>query len=152
MHFTTIFASSLAILPMLVAGHGGIAGAPRLFGLAEGSDFELGRTFASIPNVLKRSSPETRQLERRQELNEQLCGPNIGSCAAGLCCSADGICDDSRDSCAAPDCKFQYGPACDANAIPAGASTSTVRRPQFGNIPYGGDGIFNCKVRYVQLC
>jgi hypothetical protein len=149
MLFTTILAPSLAILPVLVAGHRGIPGAPRVFGLAGGSDFELEQAFASISTVQK-SSVDTRPLNKRQAPTEQACGPNIGSCAANMCCSADGICDDSPDSCAAPDCKFLYGPACDANAIPAGATTSSMARPQFGNIPYGGAGIFNCKVRCLQ--
>jgi hypothetical protein len=145
MYFSTLYASSLA-LPVLVAGHGGIPGAPRIFGLPAGSDLELRQLLESVPNIQRRVPVEPHhQLVARQRQAEQTCGPNIGSCAAGLCCSADGICDDSKDSCSAPDCKFVYGPACDANALPGGASTSSVSRPHIGEIPYGID-ILHCRV------
>jgi hypothetical protein len=47
-------------------------------------------------------------------------------------------CGKTEDYCAGPDCQFQYGPACDANKVPAGPSTSNIARPHIGNIPYGG--------------
>lgn len=47
-------------------------------------------------------------------------------------------CGKTSDYCAAPDCQFQYGPACDANKVPVGASTSSISRPRFGSVPYGG--------------
>jgi hypothetical protein len=147
MHLTPLYASSLALLPVLVAGHGGIPGAPRIFGLPPGSDLDLREAFASVSNVQKSASVESGHLlSKRQRKAEQTCGPNIGSCEVGLCCSADGICDDSKDSCAAPDCKFEHGPACDANALPGGTSTSSVARPHIGNIPYGGEGVRSCRV------
>lgn len=47
-------------------------------------------------------------------------------------------CGTTEAYCAAPDCQFQYGPACDANIRPAGALTSSIARPNLGSIPYGG--------------
>lgn len=45
-----------------------------------------------------------------------------------------------------PDCQFEYGPGCDANKVPAGGSTRGTSRGQLGNQPYGGAGIYNCKI------
>lgn len=72
------------------------------------------------------------------------CGKGFGNCAAGLCCSAEGWCGNEVTSCQAPDCQFQYGPGCDANQTPAGASTATIARPLLGSIPYGGAGVYDC--------
>jgi peptidoglycan/xylan/chitin deacetylase (PgdA/CDA1 family) len=40
---------------------------------------------------------------------------------------------------------FNYGPGCDANKTPAGASTRNDPRPQKGNVAYGGEGIYTCQ-------
>lgn len=56
-------------------------------------------------------------------------------------------CGTTSDYCNSPNCQFQYGPGCDANKRPAGASTSTIPRPHIGSIPYGGvntAGIQHC--------
>lgn len=53
--------------------------------------------------------------------------------------TAPRYCGTTEDYCAAPYCQFLYGPACDANKAPAGASTSSIPRPHIGNIIYGGD-------------
>lgn len=45
---------------------------------------------------------------------------------------------------AAPDCLFDFGPACDANKTPGGPTTRNDARPQKGVIPYGGEGIYSC--------
>ncbi|CAG8975250.1 hypothetical protein HYALB_00007950 [Hymenoscyphus albidus] len=67
----------------------------------------------------------------------QSCGPGIGSCPTGFCCSAEGACGEGSSFCAGPDCQFLYGPACDANQIPSGSSTSGIPRTIIGSIPYG---------------
>ncbi|OWP05078.1 hypothetical protein B2J93_648 [Marssonina coronariae] len=64
------------------------------------------------------------QLEARQNTDGQ-CGPDFGS---------------------SPDCQYKYGPGCDANQIPAGASTASIARPALGSVPYGGAGIYDCVV------
>ncbi|TAQ88303.1 hypothetical protein B7494_g3391 [Chlorociboria aeruginascens] len=55
----------------------------------------------------------------------------------------DRWCGVGSDYCASPDCQFLYGPACDANTIPAGDSTASIPRPQWGDVPYGGAGIYD---------
>jgi hypothetical protein len=55
-----------------------------------------------------------------------------------------GYCGTSTDHCAAPDCLMDFGPACDANQSPSGASTRNDPRPQKGNVEYGGEGIYEC--------
>jgi hypothetical protein len=41
------------------------------------------------------------------------CGPGIGSCAVGYCCSYGGWCGKAKDYCSAPDCQINYGSGCD---------------------------------------
>jgi peptidoglycan/xylan/chitin deacetylase (PgdA/CDA1 family) len=67
------------------------------------------------------------------------CGPTAGgaSCPSGQCCSSVGLCGTGGAFCSAPDCLYQYSPACDANQIPPGANTANIQRPLFGNVPYG---------------
>lgn len=55
-------------------------------------------------------------------------------------------CGFGSDYCAAPDCQFKYGPGCNANQVPAGASTAGITRPVLGSVPYGGVGIHDCTV------
>jgi hypothetical protein len=50
------------------------------------------------------------------------------------------------DYCRAPDCQFNYGPACDANAIPSGTNTSSIPRTKIGDVLYGSAGIYDCAV------
>ncbi|KAI1386959.1 carbohydrate-binding module family 18 [Hypoxylon trugodes] len=75
------------------------------------------------------------------------CGPDFGDvvCATMECCSSAGYCGTTADYCRAPDCLFDYGPACDANKVPSGANTSTLTRSTLGNIAVGGAGIYDCK-------
>lgn len=56
-----------------------------------------------------------------------------------------GYCGNTPDHCNAPDCLFDFGPACDANKTPAGASTRNDARPQKGSVTYGGAGIYACR-------
>ncbi|KAG9238618.1 carbohydrate esterase family 4 protein [Amylocarpus encephaloides] len=72
------------------------------------------------------------------------CGPGKGSCGATECCSLAGFCGNGPDFCRAPDCQFNFGPACDANAIPAGTNTSTIPRTKLGSVLYGSSGIYDC--------
>lgn len=75
---------------------------------------------------------------------QNVCGPNVGSCAANECCSVAGFCGTSPDYCISPDCQFRYGPACDANHIPSGKNTTSIPRDKVGSVQYGADGIYNC--------
>ncbi|KAL8387889.1 hypothetical protein RB595_009601 [Gaeumannomyces hyphopodioides] len=83
------------------------------------------------------------ELRARQNVDGQ-CGPGIGKCANGYCCSPEGWCGKGKDYCAAPDCQINYGPGCDANQVPKGSDTSGIARPKLGNVPYGGLGIYDC--------
>ncbi|KAI6087080.1 glycoside hydrolase/deacetylase [Hypoxylon rubiginosum] len=75
------------------------------------------------------------------------CGPDYDNsmCNSTECCSAEGYCGTTPDHCRAPDCLFDFGPACDANKTPRGANTSTLTRSPLGNIAVGGDGIYSCE-------
>jgi hypothetical protein len=61
-------------------------------------------------------------------------------------------CGTASEYCAAPDCQFKYGPGCDANTIPSGASTSSVVRTKVGSIPYGGDNTGDEVTGGIQGC
>lgn len=142
MHFPTLLAPFLCILPDFIAAHGDIAGAPRIFGRRAVSELRSRRTLAASSH--HSHIKDAHELIKRQRTDT--CGPGIGSCAAGLCCSNGGYCGTGIDFCSAPDCQFIYGPACDANATPSGASTSSIARPKLGSVLYGGDGIIDCIV------
>ncbi|KAF6825584.1 Chitin deacetylase-like protein 9 [Colletotrichum musicola] len=72
------------------------------------------------------------------------CGPGVGACAPGYCCSPSGWCGVGPAYCNSPDCQISYGPACDGNQRPNGPDTSNDPRPKLGNVPYNGIGIYNC--------
>ncbi|KAH6719154.1 carbohydrate esterase family 4 protein [Leptodontidium sp. MPI-SDFR-AT-0119] len=72
------------------------------------------------------------------------CGANFGTCASNECCSLAGFCGTGPAYCNAPDCQFNYGPACDANKIPSGTNTSSIPRDQIGSVLYGSDGVYDC--------
>ncbi|KAI2609768.1 carbohydrate-binding module family 18 [Hypoxylon fragiforme] len=82
-----------------------------------------------------------------QDSSDGRCGPDYDNevCSATECCSASGYCGTTEDHCRAPDCLFDYGPACDANKTPAGSSTSTLVRSSLGNIAVGGAGVYDCE-------
>ncbi|KAK9256877.1 hypothetical protein V1507DRAFT_381771 [Lipomyces tetrasporus] len=71
------------------------------------------------------------------------CGPGVGICTSGQCCSPAGWCGTGTQYCASPDCQTGYG-RCDADASPRGLNTSAVPRYKLGKIPYG-QPIYACK-------
>jgi hypothetical protein len=84
MHFSNVLAASL-VAP-LVAAHGGIPGAPKLFGLPN----ELRARAPTAARVLRHASePKRGLLETRQGGQNGRCGPSFGGakCDAGFCCS-----------------------------------------------------------------
>ncbi|PVH72657.1 carbohydrate esterase family 4 protein [Cadophora sp. DSE1049] len=125
------------------------AGLPQIVG---GRKFlsELKARNALPDSLVRKAHVEERKpalghaIEERQN-NDGQCGPGIGSCTSN-CCSSAGWCGMGTEYCAAPDCQFQYGPGCDANQVPAGASTASISRPALGSVPYGGAGIYDCAV------
>ncbi|KAF2131497.1 carbohydrate esterase family 4 protein [Dothidotthia symphoricarpi CBS 119687] len=142
MRYTSVLAA--ALVAPLVAAHGGeIPGAPKIFGLPKNL-----RRYPPVAHAVRSAaeSHEAHQLEARQGGQDGRCGPSFGgaSCAAGYCCSGSGYCGTSADHCNAPDCLFQYGPACDANKTPAGSTTRNDARPQKGAVEYG-TAIYKCR-------
>ena len=84
MRFSDVFTASL-VAP-LVAAHGGIPGAPKIFGLPE----DLKPRAPVAARVLRHAAePKHGLLETRQGGQNGRCGPSFGraSCAAGYCCS-----------------------------------------------------------------
>jgi peptidoglycan/xylan/chitin deacetylase (PgdA/CDA1 family) len=57
-----------------------------------------------------------------------------------------GYCGTSVAHCRAPDAQIDYGSGADALKTPYGSSTERIPRPALGDIPYGGSGIYRCKV------
>jgi len=57
---------------------------------------------------------------------------------------ADSYCGTTPEHCKAPDCQFQFGPACDANKVPSGKNTTNLPRSKLGSVAYGGAGIYAC--------
>ncbi|KAL6704800.1 hypothetical protein ACN47E_007604 [Coniothyrium glycines] len=138
MRFTEVIAASL-VAPLVVA-HGGIEGAPKMFGLPR--NMRAGNPFAG--HQARRAAAPL--VPRQGGDAEGRCGTQGGgaSCAAGFCCSGAGYCGTTKDHCAAPDCQIDFGPACDANKSPSGDSTLNDVRTQLGSIAYGGLGIRSC--------
>jgi hypothetical protein len=86
MHFSNILVAS--VVAPLVAAHGGIPGAPKIFGLPK----DLKARAPTAPRVLRHPTEAKRDmLETRQGGQNGRCGPNFGgaSCAAGFCCSGE---------------------------------------------------------------
>ncbi|KAF1924458.1 carbohydrate esterase family 4 protein [Didymella exigua CBS 183.55] len=143
MRFSEVFAASS--VASLVAAHGGIQGAPKLFGLPNDIKIRMPSPRAARAATAM-EGPHHLQARQGGDANNR-CGPSFGNavCAAGYCCSGAGYCGTTKDHCNAPDCLFNFGPACDANKTPAGASTRNDARPQKGSVAYGGAGIYACR-------
>ncbi|KAK2001398.1 polysaccharide deacetylase [Colletotrichum falcatum] len=65
------------------------------------------------------------------------CGPGIGSCASGQCCSEAGWCGTTADYCGGSQCQLEFSDSCDTFFPPPGASTESIARPLVGSVPYG---------------
>ncbi|KAK8216368.1 chitin binding protein [Phyllosticta capitalensis] len=149
MHVTSVVATS--ILAGVASAHGGIPGAPKLFGRNAIADLRARNVFNAPRAAAPIDAPEVAAMAQRPAGEKRQvggtsgqCGQGIGSCAKGYCCSLAGWCGTGKDYCAAPDCQFRYGPGCDANTIPAGTNTSSVARTALGSVQYGGGGIYDC--------
>lgn len=143
MRFAEVLAASS--VASLVAAHGGIQGAPKLFGLP--GDIKIRTPSPRAARAAAAGVQGPHHLLARQGGDaSNRCGPDFGDavCAEGYCCSGAGYCGNTKEHCNAPDCLFNFGPGCDANKTPAGASTRNDARPQKGNVEYGGAGIYAC--------
>ncbi|KAH9865348.1 hypothetical protein J1614_008931 [Plenodomus biglobosus] len=140
MRFTDVLTVSL-VAPLVVA-HGGTEGAPKFFGLPK--DLRARNPFAGYQG--RHADLPNNVLPKRQEADPERCGTQGGGavCASNKCCSPEGYCGTTTDHCKAPDCQFEFGPACDAHYTPAGASTRNDPRPEKGSVLKGGEGIWSC--------
>jgi hypothetical protein len=96
MHFSNLLAVS--VVAPLVAAHGGIPGAPKIFGMPN----DLKVRAPSAPRVLRHAAePKRDMLETRQGGQNGRCGPSFGgaSCAAGFCCSGSVCILDEQVNC-----------------------------------------------------
>ncbi|KAF1911729.1 hypothetical protein BDU57DRAFT_84887 [Ampelomyces quisqualis] len=141
MHFSNAF-TALLVASLVAAHENQIPGAPKMFGVPK--SLRARSLFAGHQNVAH--IPVSRLHARQGGNAEGRCGPQGGgaSCASGYCCSTQGWCGNTNDYCAAPDCQINYGPGCDANKTPYGATTAQDSRSQLGSIQYGGVGIREC--------
>ncbi|OJD37641.1 carbohydrate esterase family 4 protein [Diplodia corticola] len=143
MHFTSLLATT-AVAAVASAHGDGPEGIPKLFGRSAIADLKARNIFGGIP-----AQPDHHHAPiKRQDVGgtDGQCGEGYGSCNEGYCCSAAGWCGVGTDYCMSPDCQFNYGPACDANAMPAGDNTTSVTRDLKGSVEYGGAGIYDCVV------
>ncbi|PVH91956.1 carbohydrate esterase family 4 protein [Periconia macrospinosa] len=74
------------------------------------------------------------------------CGPGVGFCAPGDCCSHSGYCGRGFRHCESPNCQINYSDSCDSSKKPLGEPTLNVSRPLIGNVTYDSAGIQNCKI------
>ena len=143
MRFTDI--GIAAMVAPLVAAHG-MEGVPKIFGLPRDLESDFKAPVAA--RVLRHhAGPKGGLLETRQGGQNGRCGASFGNakCAAGYCCSGSGYCGTTKEHCMSPDCQMDFGPACDANKAPGGATTRNDPRPQKGKVAYGGEGVYGCQ-------
>lgn len=84
MHFSNVLVAS--VVAPLVAAHGEIPGAPKIFGLPN----DLKARAPTTARVLRHAAePKRGLLETRQGGQNGRCGPSFGgaSCSEGYCCS-----------------------------------------------------------------
>ncbi|KAF6833304.1 polysaccharide deacetylase [Colletotrichum plurivorum] len=65
------------------------------------------------------------------------CGPGVGSCPSGECCSEAGWCGTTAEYCGGSQCQLEFSDSCDTFFPPPGASTESISRPLVGSVPYG---------------
>jgi len=84
MRFSNVFVAS--VVAPLVAAHGDIPGAPKIFGLPRDLKARA-PTAARVPRHV--AEPKRNMLETRQGGQNGRCGPSFGgaSCDQGFCCS-----------------------------------------------------------------
>ncbi|RHZ47573.1 chitin deacetylase CDA6 [Aspergillus thermomutatus] len=71
------------------------------------------------------------------------CGPELGTCSDGKCCSTAGYCGVTEAHCRSPDCQLDFG-HCDAHKSPAGPPVEDIPRTHVGSVPYGPHVIRAC--------
>ncbi|KAJ4990580.1 chitin deacetylase [Stagonosporopsis vannaccii] len=136
-------ATLAAALAPLASAHGS-TGLPNIVGL-DLVDRRAENLIASLRagGLVSTQAHSQPGLEVRADDRE--CGEGIGSCPQDKCCSISGYCGTTDNYCYSPNCQWKYGPACPENKHPEGKNTSSIPRPKFGSVPYGGSGVWKCK-------
>ncbi|KAI8943583.1 hypothetical protein NX059_012514 [Plenodomus lindquistii] len=149
MRLSDIFTASL-VVPLIAAhGDGHFHAAPKVIGLPRSDigGLKNRNPMAGHGARVVRPHQESKLVARQAGGDaEGRCGKDFGcaTCNPGYCCSTAGYCGNTSEFCQAPDCNFEFGPACDANTVPEGGSTRDTPRTQLGAQTYGGEGIYSC--------
>lgn len=92
MHVTSVVATS--VLAGVASAHGGIPGAPKLFGRNAIADLRARNVFNAPRAAAPIDAPEVAAMAQRPAGEKRQvggtsgqCGQGIGSCAKGYCCS-----------------------------------------------------------------
>ena len=64
----------------------------------------------SIINISHGHEPSALKI---RDSDDQDCGPGIGSCESGQCCSGSGYCGTTEDYCDGSSCQLDYSDSCD---------------------------------------
>lgn len=140
MHFSTVVAATFAVGP-LVNAHG--VGLPKIIGL-DSADVKSKVLLHALEKRISELVPAHSEPSLTARASAPECGPGVGSCPAGSCCSRAFFCGTTDDYCYSPGCNYKYGPGCAENNPPAGTNTSSIARDKVGSVPYGGNGTFRC--------
>lgn len=133
----------LAAVAPIVRAHGS-NGVPSIIGLdlhdRRAKDLIADLRSAGLMGIESHGEPSI-----KARADDRECGEGVGSCPQDKCCSDMGFCGTTDDHCYSPKCQWKYGPACPENQHPEGQNTSSIPRPYFGPVPYGGSGVDRCK-------
>ncbi|KAH7085739.1 glycoside hydrolase/deacetylase [Paraphoma chrysanthemicola] len=121
---------------------GGDIPLPQVFGHASVAR-HVPRHLIQEVQVDSASHPQKRDTPQKRD-EDKKCGPGVGHCSPGECCSPVGFCGTTQAHCASPNCQFLYSNGCDGSKKPLGDSTLNVSRPLIGNVSYDGMGIDHC--------
>ncbi|CBX97226.1 hypothetical protein IAQ61_007359 [Plenodomus lingam] len=141
MYLLIVVAATIAAAGPLVNAHG--AGLPKIVGL-DPADVKSRDLLLALEERFSRLDHAQSEPALATRTSAPECGPGVGSCPAGECCSRAFFCGTSKDHCYSPGCNYKYGPGCAENQAPAGTNTSSISRDKLGSIPYGGNGTFRC--------
>jgi hypothetical protein len=82
--------------------------------VGHGSGFSINPSYSGAEiNVRFGEEAQERDVGDSNVEKRQACGPGVGSCPAGQCCSSGGQCGTGGLFCTGPGCQLAYGPACD---------------------------------------
>lgn len=83
MYLSNVLAASV-LLPTVIEGHGGI---PQLLGARSVKELKVRSVFEHLGSHTRHD--ERQRWKRQVGGTDGMCGPSVGSCAAGSCCSPE---------------------------------------------------------------